>query len=46
MSVLRVPPTHSFPAVRLAFWAQFAALIFIEAYQDIETWNTPKRQFK
>lgn len=40
-----IPPKHAYPIGRLILWFGFGAIAFREGYQDLETWNTPQRQF-
>lgn len=45
MNAFLIPPTHPAVACRMLLWAGLGGLGFREAYIDLETWNTPGRQY-
>lgn len=44
LNAFLIPPKHFFPIGRLLLWFGFGNIAFREGYEDIETWNTPKRK--
>jgi len=45
MNAFLIPPVHPFPPLRMLLWFFFGAVAYRECYKDVETWNTPARQF-